>query len=92
MTWGEFAVIAVVLVSGSLGIAMLTQRRGDDRDHETARQLQGMYQLGRVVFSIAGIVAVVVGLVFDIPVVVLGGVASLLAGFGQHWALRTTRR
>jgi hypothetical protein len=80
MTSSEFAVIAVVVVAGSLGIAMLAQHHGDAPQQETARQVQGMYQLGRVVFSITGIVALLAGLIFDIPVVVLGGTASLLGG------------
>jgi hypothetical protein len=51
-----------------------------------------MYQVGRAVFSVLGIALVVVGLVLDIPVIVLAGVASLLAALGQHWVSHTTGR
>jgi cobalamin synthase len=88
----EFAVIAAVVIAGSLGIAVLVQRHADDQEQETARQLHGMYHVGRVVFSAVGIAAIVAGLVLDAPVIVLGGVASLIAGLGQHWASRTFRR
>jgi flagellar biosynthesis component FlhA len=90
MTGGEFAGIAAAVVAGSLGLAVLVQRRGDDEDRRAPRQLRRMYLVGRAVFSVLGIALVVVGLALDTPVVVLAGIASLLAALGQHWASRTT--
>lgn len=92
MSEAEFGVVAAVVIVGSLAIAGLVQRHGDDQEHETARQLQGMYQVGRVAFTITGIVLILVGLAFGSSVVVLGGVASLIAGLGQHCAYRTAGR
>jgi hypothetical protein len=89
MTWSQFGVLAVALIGLVMLSGYIVQRRSGGTDRaEALQQVAGMQRLGRVVYWSVGAVAVVAGLVVSQPAAVLLGIASLLAGTGQHWAYK----
>jgi hypothetical protein len=92
MTASEFAVIVVVVVAACLGIAVVVQRRDPASPSDAAGHVQGMARVSRVVFVLIGVAALVVGLALAAPVAIVGGLVSILAGLGQAWVYRNSRR
>ena len=93
VTWTQFAVLAVLLI-GLLGLfGFVANRRSGPSDEDAAvEQVRNMAGVGRLVLACLGFIALVAGLAADYPVVILFGVASLIAALGQHWVYRNSPR
>jgi hypothetical protein len=92
ITKAEFAFIAAIVIVVALGIGFMVQRQNPGTEAEATRQVQGTAQVGRIVFGLAGVIVLAVGLIADAPVAILGWVVLLLGAVGQHWTYHSYRR
>jgi len=81
------ALVFVALVGAALSVwAHVIQRRQRDVGHVDATQtVKSMARTWRFVFGVAGIAAVVGGLIVSSPELVLFGLALLLSAIAQQW-------